>query len=88
MFVVFTVFLVFLVFLSIGCTIARCRNSEYLNPDWIDPHDWTGDRDPLQQLCPKTQNCEPCEHSAKSEYLRLVNSFFNLNEFRVRNIFI
>lgn len=81
MFILFTVFLVFLL---IGGTIVRCRNNEYLNPDWVDPHDWKGDRDPLQQLCPQTQKCEPCEHTAKSEYLRLVNSFFDENKFRVR----
>lgn len=81
----FVLFAAFLVFLSIGCTAVRCRNNEYLNPDWVDPHDWKSDQDPLQQLCPQTQ---PHEHSAKSEYLRLVNSFFNPDEFRVRSSFI
>ena len=62
-------------------TAVRCRNSEYLNPEWVDPHDWTVDKDPLDKLCP--QAAKPCESSVKSEYLRLVNTLFKPNEFRV-----
>lgn len=54
-----------------------------MNPEWVDPHDWTVQKDPLQKLCPKSEPCKPCEITAKSEYLRLVNSLFNSNEFRV-----
>ncbi|XP_055304634.1 uncharacterized protein LOC129569618 [Sitodiplosis mosellana] len=63
-------------------TAVRCRNTEYLNPEWVDPHDWTVEKDPLNKLCPQTQTGKPCENSAKSEYLRLVNSLFNPSEFR------
>lgn len=69
--------------MAIGLPAVRCRNNEYLNPEWVDPHDWTIDRDPLDKLCPQTQACKPCENTAKSEYLRLVNSLFNPSEFRV-----
>lgn len=58
-----------------------------MNPEWIDPHDWTVDKDPLKQLCPQTETCKPCTNTAKSEYLRLVNSLFNPNEFRVCKLF-
>lgn len=70
--------------MTIGFTAVTCRNKEYLNPDWVDPHDWSVDKDPLDNLCPQTQACKPCENSAKPEYLRLVNSLFNPKEFRVR----
>ncbi|XP_031636671.1 uncharacterized protein LOC116349398 [Contarinia nasturtii] len=71
-----------LVLFCISATVVRSRNNEYLNPEWVDPHDWTKDKDPLQKLCPHSELCKPCENTVKSEYLRLVNSLFNPNEFR------
>lgn len=74
-----------LVLFWIGATVVRSHKNEYLNPEWVDPHDWTKDKDPLQKLCPQSDLCKPCEKTFKSEYLRLVNSLFNPSEFRVRD---
>lgn len=74
---------VVLVLFTIVFTVVRCRNREYLNPEWIDPHD----REPVHKLRPQADLCEPCDNAAKSEYLRLVNTIFNPNEFRVSVIY-
>lgn len=78
---------VFLVFSTIGFVVVSCRDHKYLDPQWIDPHDWSKNRDPLDELCPKTEACKPCEKTARSEYLRLVNTIFDPSEFRVCKFF-
>lgn len=67
---------VILVLVTIIFGVARCRNREYMNPEWIDPHDWSLGKESLQ-ICPK------CERTARPEYLRLINSIFNPSQFRV-----
>lgn len=62
--------------LTIGFGVVRCRNHEYMNPEWEDPHDWSQGKESLQ-ICPK------CERTARPEYLRLVNSIFDPKHFRV-----
>lgn len=62
----------------------ECAADDYMNPEWVDPHSWSTDKDPLAQLCPQSEPCKPCEKDARPEYLRLVNTLFNPNEFRVR----
>lgn len=54
-----------------------------MDPNWVDPHAWSNDEDPLSQLCPKSEQCKPCDNKAKPEYLRLVNFFFDPDAFRV-----
>lgn len=63
--------------------ISSCVANEYMDPEWIDPHAWSRDDNPLAQLCPQSQPCKPCEQTAQAPYLRLVNSLFNPSEFRV-----
>lgn len=74
----------FLVVLFVCFVVVRCRNHEYLNPEWVDPHDWSADKDSLRRLCSEAQPCKPCEKTAKNEYSRLVQSIFNPQLFRVR----
>lgn len=54
-----------------------------MDPNWVDPHAWSNDEDPLSQLCPKSEQCKPCDNKAKPEYLRLVNFLFDPDAFRV-----
>lgn len=85
----FRVIRLVLVVLTIGlCTAVRCRNKEFLNPEWIDPHDWTTAKDSIPNCEPQSTESKPCEPSVKSEYFRLVNSLFNPNEFQVRVIVV
>lgn len=60
-----------------------CYDKRYLDPEWEDPHDWSKDSDPLDNLCPQNDNCEPCEKNAKFEYKRLVKTIFDPTQFRV-----
>lgn len=78
MFIIVTV-----VILSCVLSISTCVENEYLNPEWIDPHAWSNDQDPLSKLCPKSEPCKTCEKDAKTEYLRLVNTLFDPSQFRV-----
>lgn len=72
--------------MTIGFVVVKSNSKQYMNPEWVDPHDWSIDRDPLHKLCPQTEACKPCENTAKGEYLRLVNSLFDPKEFRVSKI--
>lgn len=60
-----------------------CLADQYMNPDWVDPHAWSKERDPLIQLCPESQPCKPCESNAQAPYLRLVNTIFDINKLHV-----
>lgn len=73
----------FSVFVIISHFTWTCTANDYMNPEWIDPHAWSDDGDPLTKLCPKSEPCKPCGKDIKPEYLRLVNSLFNPDEFRV-----
>lgn len=75
--------LYFLVILTSGFIVVSCRDHKYLDPQWIDPHDWSSNKDPLHDLCPQNEACKPCEKTARSEYLRLVKTVFDPNQFRV-----
>lgn len=68
--------------------MVRCRNKEFLDPEWVDPHDWTTAKDSIQNCGSQSTESKPCEHSVKSEYFRLVNSLFNPSEFQVRVIVV
>lgn len=75
--------IVFLVFLMAGLAVVIAHNHKYLDPQWIDPHDWSRDRDPLDDLCPPRDTCKPCEKTAQSEYRRLVKTIFDPSQFRL-----
>lgn len=77
-----------LVFLTIGfVVVVRGRSDGFLDPEWIDPHDWSGNKESFREACAKIESCKPCEETARPEYLRLVNSIFNPNQFRVRILY-
>lgn len=65
--------------------LASCLANEYMNPEWIDPHAWSNDKNPLSHLCPNAVPCQPCEQPAINEYFRLVNTLFDPKKFRVSN---
>lgn len=54
-----------------------------MDPDWVDPHAWSNDENPLSKLCPKSEPCKQCENKANPEYLRLVNTLFDPDAYRV-----
>lgn len=84
MIIFFILVQVFLVFVTaVGC---HNLNPKYLDPDWVDPHDWSSNRDPLHELCPESDACKPCEKTVRSEYLRLVKTIFDPSQFRVGEI--
>lgn len=72
--------------MTISFVLVKSHN-QYMNPEWEDPHDWSADRDPLHKMCPQNSPCKPCENTVKTEYMRLVNSLFDPNEFRVRHFY-
>lgn len=65
--------------------LASCLANDYMNPEWVDPHAWSNEKNPLSQLCPNAVPCQPCEQSATNEYIRLVKVLFDRKEFRVSN---
>lgn len=66
---------------------------QYLQPDWIEPHAWASEKDPIQQLCPKATVINTCDKDCDKRNLeiafkKLVNNFFSRDKFMVRGHYL
>lgn len=62
------------------------KYEQYLNPDWVEPHAWAAEKDPLQQLCPAVAECSTDYDKRNVEVAlkKLVYSLFDRSKFVVR----
>lgn len=67
-------------------TYGLASNAEqYLNPEWIEPHAWAAEKDPLQRLCPQVTTCDKeCDkRNLEIAFKKLVHNFFAPDKFKV-----
>lgn len=78
--------IVLLVALSTYCVASNVE--QYLNPEWIEPHAWAAEKDPLQQLCPQMPVATTCDRECDKRnieiaFKKLVHNFFARDKFTV-----
>lgn len=60
---------------------------QYLNPEWIEPHAWANEKDPLQKLCPQApivnMNKDCDKRNIEIAFKKLIRNFFDRSKFMV-----
>lgn len=70
--------------------LSTCSAHQYLNPEWVEPHAWAGEKDPLQKLCPQQIDCKQSDKQYENNlnalvaFKKLVYNLFDRNKFKVR----
>lgn len=64
---------------------------QYLPAEWVEPHAWAAEKDPLQQLCPQTPAVAACDiecdkRDLEIAFRKLVHNFFDRSKFMVRGL--
>lgn len=77
-------------FVLVCCVLCTATDGldQYLNPEWIEPHAWGNEKDPLQQLCPQASvaTCDKqCDkRNLEIAFKKFVHIIFGRDKFKVR----